>query len=94
MFIKKLDSGSGIVTVELNYDELRCVNNALYELSRYDDLEKDHDFKLVRKRFMEVFTILKHGYIPGFELNIMHDLIFKHDEMPAEDTNENEKSEN
>lgn len=94
MFIKKLDSGSGIVTVELNYDELRCVNNALYELSRYDDLEKDHDFKLVRKRFMEVFTILKHGYIPGFELNIMHDLIFRNNDMPAEDTNENEKSEN
>ena len=93
MFIRKLDSGSRTVTVELDYDELRCVNNALYELSRYDDLEKDHDFNLVRKRFMEVFTILKHGYIPAFELNIMHDLLFSN-EMPAEDTNENEKSEN
>ena len=93
MFIRKLDSGSRTVTVELDYDELRCVNNALYELSRYDDLEKDHDFNLVRKRFMEVFTILKHGYIPAFELNIMHDLLFSN-EMPAEDTNENENSEN
>ena len=43
---------------------------------------------------MEVFTILKHGYIPAFELNIIYDLIFKHDEMPAEDTDENENSEN
>ena len=93
MFIRKLDSGSRTVTVELDYDELRCVNNALYELSRYDDLEKDHDFNLVRKRFMEVFTILKHGYIPAFELNIMHDLLFSN-EMPTEDTNENENSEN
>ena len=93
MFIRKLDSGSRTVTVELDYDELRCVNNALYELSRYDDLEKDHDFNLVRKRFMEVFTILKHGYIPAFELNIMYDLLFSN-EMPAEDTNENENSEN
>ena len=93
MFIRKLDSGSRTVTVELDYDELRCVNNALYELSRYDDLEKYHDFNIVRKRFMEVFTILKHGYIPDFELNIMYDLLFSN-EMPAEDTNENENSEN
>ena len=93
MFIRKLDSCSRTVTVELDYDELRCVNNALYELSRYDDLEKDHDFNLVRKRFMEVFTILKHGYIPAFELNIMYDLLFSN-EMPTEDTNENENSEN
>lgn len=77
MTIRELNTNSKFVTVTLDYEDLRCVNNSLYELSRFDDVEKDKNFDIVRKRFIELFALVKHGHIPEFELNLMHKLIHK-----------------
>ena len=53
MTIRELNTNSKFVTVTLDYEDLRCVNNSLYELSRFDDVEKDKNFDIVRKRFIE-----------------------------------------
>ena len=79
MTIRELNTNSRFVTVTLDYEDLRCVNNSLYELSRFDDVEKDKNFDIVRKRFIELFALIKHGHIPEFELNLMHKLIHKND---------------
>ena len=79
MTIRNLDTNSRFVTVTLDYEDLRCVNNALYALSKFDDVEKDKNFDIVRKRFVELFALIKHGHIPEFELNLMHKLIHKND---------------
>ena len=78
MKIQELHTGNSVV-VKLNYDELRCINNSLYELSRYDDLEKEDNLNDVRAKFIELFALVKHGHIPEFELNLMHKLIHKND---------------
>ena len=36
MYIRELDTNSKTVTVTLNYDELCCINNAMYQLSKFD----------------------------------------------------------
>lgn len=81
MTIRELNTNSKFVTVTLDYEDLRCVNNSLYELSRFDDVEKDKNFDIVRKRFIELFALVKHGHIPEFELNLMHKLIHKNDHL-------------
>ena len=72
MTIRELNTNSKFVTITLDYEDLRCVTNSLYELSRFDDVEKDKNFDIVRKRFIELFALIKHGHIPEFELNLMH----------------------
>ncbi len=89
MTIKELNTNSKFVTVTLDYKELRCINNSLYELSRFDDVEKDDNFDIVRTRFIELFALVKYGHIPEFELNLMHKLIHKND-RPTEDGGEGE----
>lgn len=75
MYIKELNTSSNFAIVKLDYDELRCVNNALYELSRFDDVEKDDNFNDVRANFIELFALVKHGKIPEFELKHMYKLM-------------------
>lgn len=75
MYIRNLDTKNKDVTVTLNYDELRCVYNALYEISRFDDIEKDSNFDEVRLKFIELFALVKHGKIPKYELEEMYKLI-------------------
>lgn len=77
MMIRELNTDGGFATVTLQYDELRCIHNSLYELSQLDEIKKDPKFDTVHKRMMELFTLLKHGYIPGFELDYMYELIHK-----------------
>ena len=50
--IRELNTDSKFVTVTLDYEDLRCVNNSLYELSRFDDVEKDKNFDIVRKNLL------------------------------------------
>lgn len=89
MTIRELNTNSKFVTVTLDYEDLRCVTNSLYELSIFDDVEKDKNFDIVRKRFIELFALIKHGHIPEFELNLMHKLIHKNDH-PTEKGGEQE----
>lgn len=78
MYIKELNTRNYVI-VRLDYDELRCINNSLYELSRYDDLEKEDNLNDVRAKFIELFALVKHGMIPDFELKNMHKLMIKQD---------------
>lgn len=78
MYIKEL-STKNFVIVKLDYDELRCINNSLFELSRYDDLEKEDNLNDVRAKFIELFALVKHGKIPEFELKKMYELFYGKD---------------
>ena len=75
MYIKKLDTKSKVVTVTLDYDELCCINNAMYQVSKFDDVEKDNNFNNVRAKIIELFALVKHGKIPEFELQNMFKLM-------------------
>jgi hypothetical protein len=63
------------VTVELVYDEIRCICNSLYELSKNPYMKKEQNFDDVYKSFIELFALIKHGCIPDFELKNMYDLL-------------------
>ena len=88
MYIKELHTGSFVI-VKLDYDELRCINNSLYELSRYDDLEKEDNLNDVRAKFIELFALVKHGKIPEFELKKKYELVYGKDH-PTEKGSGNE----
>lgn len=62
-------------TVELDYDEIRCICNSLYELSKISVIKKDTELNSVRKSFIELFALIKHGFIPPFELEYMYELL-------------------
>lgn len=79
MNIREINTNSKFATVTFDYDELRCLCNSLFEVSRFDDVEKDKNFDIVRKKFIELFALVKYGHIPEFELNLMHKLIHKND---------------
>ena len=74
MYIRELDTNSKTVTVTLNYDELCCINNAMYQLSKFDGVGSD-DFNNVRAKIIELFALVKHGKIPEFELQNMFKLM-------------------
>ena len=79
MNIREINTNSKFATVTFYYDELRCLCNSLFEVSRFDDVEKDDNFNNVYAKIIELFALVKHGHIPEFELNIMHKLINKND---------------
>ena len=74
MNIRELNTSSKMVTVTLDYDELRCINNVMYQVSKFDEVEKDNNFNNVRAKIIELFAI-EHGMIPEFELNWMYKLL-------------------
>lgn len=74
MYIRELNTEE-IATVTLNYDELRCLNNSLYQLSKCVEIEKDSNFNSVYAQIIEVFALVKHGKIPHFELDHIHKLL-------------------
>lgn len=71
MNIRELNTNTGSVTVSLNYNELKCINNSMYRLSKIDDVKKDENFNVVRARVIELFTLVKYGMIPAFELGLI-----------------------
>lgn len=77
MIIRDLNTNNKVATVTFNYDEVRCVNNALFHLSKFDDIDKDSNFDDVRAKFIELFALVKHGKIPEFELKQMYKLMYK-----------------
>lgn len=84
MNIRELNTSSKMVTVTLDYDELRCINNAMYQVSKFDDVEKDKNFNNVRAKIIELFALVKHGMIPEFELQWMYKLLCNQQEYPTE----------
>ena len=79
MIICTVNTSGKWATVTFDYDELRCVVNALFEVSRFDDVEKDDNFNDVRAKFIELFALVKHGNIPNFELKQMYKLLCEQD---------------
>ena len=77
MIIRDLSTNNKVATVTFNYDELRCVNSALFHLSEFDDVDKDSNFDDVRAKFIELFALVKCGKIPEFELKQMYRLMYK-----------------
>lgn len=78
MYIKEFDRKDGFTptaVVELNYDEVRCISNCFYKLYKMDDFKKDEDFLKTRKNFYTLFTLLKHGTLPAFEVGVINDLV-------------------
>lgn len=77
MLIRELNTNSKQATVTFDYDELRCLSNSLYEVSKFDDVKKDIEFKKVYAKIIELFALVKHGNIPEFELRMMYKLLFE-----------------
>lgn len=77
MNIKNLERNKNFkaALVELNYDEIRCICNSLYQLYEIPKIKKEENFNTVFKSFIELFALVKHGFIPDFELKNMYDLL-------------------
>lgn len=80
MVIRELNTEAKFATVTLSYDEIRCLSNSLYQLSRVEDKDKEFDLQLMNAKMLELFSLIKHGMIPEFELDVIHDLIHKYNE--------------
>lgn len=78
MVIRELNTDSKFATVTLSYDEIRCISNSLYQLSEVDKTDKEFDLQLMNAKMLELFSLIKHGMIPEFELGIIHDLIYNY----------------
>lgn len=76
MIIREINTNSKFATVTFDYDELRCLRNSLYEVSRFDDVKKDSNFNNVYAKIIELFALVKHCMIPEFELKLMCKLLF------------------
>lgn len=77
MTIREINTNSKFATVRFDYDELRCLCNSLYEVSKFDDVEKDENFNKMYANIIELFSLVKHCKIPEFELKLIHELLFK-----------------
>lgn len=80
MIIREINTNSKFATVTFDYDELRCLCNSLYEVSKCDDVEKDQDFNTVYAKIIELFALVKHCKIPEFELKLMYKLLYEGEE--------------
>lgn len=76
MKIRIINTESKYATVTFEYDELRCLCNSLFEVSRFDDVEKDNNFNNVYAKIIELFALVKHGKIPELELKKMYGLLY------------------
>lgn len=68
------------VKLMLDYDELRCITNSLYELARLakdsnSDIKLDSKFDETRRNFIMLFSLTKQGCLPEFELRNMYNLL-------------------
>lgn len=88
MIIREIDTISKFATVTLDYDELRCLCNSMTQLDACK-FDKDKDFKNVYAKTIELFSLVKHGMIPEFELKLMYNLLFDSDHQTEEGGAEN-----
>lgn len=84
MVIRELNTDAKFATVTLSYDEIRCISNSLYQICKAEDIDADYDVDLMHAKMLELFSLIKHGMIPEFELGIIHDLIYKYNEKNKE----------
>ena len=80
MIIKELSTTNyKHAVVELSYDEIRCLSNSLYQICKSEDIDADYDVDLMHAKMLELFSLIKHGYIPEFELRVIQESIQKYD---------------
>ena len=81
MVIKELSTTNHKhAVVELSYDEIRCLSNSLYQICKAEDIDADYDVDLMHAKMLELFSLIKHGYIPEFELRVIQESIQKYNE--------------
>lgn len=85
MVIKELSTTNyKHAVVELSYDEIRCLSNSLYQICKTEDIDTDYDVDLMHAKMLELFSLIKHGMIPEFELKVIQEAIQKYNEKTKE----------
>lgn len=84
MVIRELNTDGKFATVTLSYDEIRCLSNSLYQICKAEDIDTDYDVDLMHAKILELFSLIKHGYIPEFELKVIQESIKKYNEENKE----------
>lgn len=74
MLIKNLNTTSGRATIDIDYEDALCLLNSLYQISKFEDIEKDKNFNQVYSNIMMLHSLLKHQHIPDWELQQMYKL--------------------
>ena len=72
--IKNLNTTSRRATIDIDYEEALCLLNSLYQLSKFNDIEKDENFNEVYSSIIMLHSLLKHSHIPDWELQQMYKL--------------------
>lgn len=79
MVIKELNTTNyKHAVIELSYDEIRCLSNSLYQICKAENIDVDYDVDLMHAKMLELFSLIKHGYIPEFELRVIQESIQKY----------------
>lgn len=73
MRIKDLHNPQGYITLELKESELRAMTNLLYEAT-ISGVSFDKEGYLLYSNLYTAVSILSHGYLPDFELNLIRAL--------------------
>ncbi len=73
--IKSLNTQSRRATIDLDYEDALCLVNGLYHLSQFNDVDKDPNFDEVYSKIIMLHSLLKHGHLPEFELDLMYKLM-------------------
>lgn len=85
MVIKELSTTNyKHAVVELSYDEIRCLSNSLYQICKAEDIDADYDVDLMSAKMLELFSLVKHGYIPELELQCIQKYLDKYNEENKE----------
>lgn len=85
MVIKELNTTNyKHAVVELSYNEIRCLSNSLYQICKTKDIDVDYDVDLMHAKMLELFSLVKDGYIPEFELRVIQESIQKYNEKNKE----------
>lgn len=73
--IKNLDTTSRRATIDLDYEDALCLVNSLYQVSKFDDIEKNKNFNEVYANVTLLHTLLKHRHLPDWELQQIYKLM-------------------
>lgn len=62
--IKNLNTKTRRATIDIDYEDALCLLNSLYQLSKFNDIEKDENFNEVYSSIIMLHSLLKHSHIP------------------------------
>ena len=72
--IKNLNTTTRRATIDIDYEDALCLLNSLYQVLKFEDIEKDENFNRVYSNIMMLHSLLKHSHIPDWELQQMYKL--------------------